>query len=122
MTRQQKKRAEEEAEKEKIAANRANAEDDVDMEDTDEDKDIDEEDDGGEEEEEEASEDFSELSAEDGDSMTNDLKRKRKLAFKKEQKIANRALRIKMGKSGAQAATRKNIKKGKDACQRKLWG
>lgn len=26
-----------------------------------------------------------------------------------------------MGKSGAQAATRKNIKKGKDACQRKLW-
>lgn len=39
----------------------------------------------------------------------------------KEQQIANRALRIKMGKSGAQAATRKNIKKGKDACQRKLW-
>ena len=38
-----------------------------------------------------------------------------------EKRIANRALRIKMGKSGAQAATRKNIKKGKDACQRKLW-
>lgn len=122
MTRQQKKRAEEEAEKEKIAANRANAEDDVDMEDLDEDEDMDEEDDGGEGEEEEVSEDFSELSVEEGDSMTVDMKRKRKLAFKKEQKIANRALRIKMGKSGAQAATRKNIKKGKDACQRKLWG
>ena len=80
---------------------------------------MDEEDDGGEEEEEELSDEFSE---DDDESMTNDLKRKRKLAFKKEQKIANRALRIKMGKSGAQAATRKNIKKGKDACQRKLWG
>jgi hypothetical protein len=26
-----------------------------------------------------------------------------------------------MGKSGAQAASRRSIKKGKDACQRKLW-
>jgi len=34
---------------------------------------------------------------------------------------ANRALRIKMGKSGAQAASRKSIKSGKEACQRKLW-
>jgi hypothetical protein len=39
----------------------------------------------------------------------------------KEMLAANRALRIKMGKSGAQAASRRSIKKGKDACQRKLW-
>ena len=49
------------------------------------------------------------------------LNKKRDRVLRNEQKIANRALRIKMGKSGAQAATRKNIKKGKDACQRKLW-
>ncbi len=30
--------------------------------------------------------------------------------------MANRALRIKMGKSGVQAASRKSQKKGKDAC------
>jgi hypothetical protein len=48
-------------------------------------------------------------------------KRKAKLQRKKEILSANRALRIKMGKSGAQAASRRSIKKGKDACQRKLW-
>lgn len=48
-------------------------------------------------------------------------RRKAKAQRKKEILIANRALRIKMGKSGAQAASRRSIKKGKDACQRKLW-
>lgn len=48
-------------------------------------------------------------------------RRKAKEKRKKEILIANRALRIKMGKSGAQAASRRSIKKGKDACQRKLW-
>ena len=125
MTRQEKKRAEEEAEKEKLAASTAGQEDaemvGADGEDyDDEDDDLDEDDDEGL-----SSEEVSEGVEGEGEgdgSMTDDLKRRRKAAFKKEQKIANRALRIKMGKSGAQAATRKNIKKGKDACQRKLWG
>ena len=54
-----------------------------------------------------------------------DLRRRRKLALRQEAgrmaAAANRALRIKMGKSGAQAASRKSIKSGKEACQRKLW-
>ena len=53
--------------------------------------------------------------------VTSEMKRQRKAALKREAKIANRAMRIKMGKSGAQAASRRSIKKGKDACQRKLW-
>ena len=48
------------------------------------------------------------------------MKRRRKEALKKEAgrlaAAANRALRIKMGKSGAQAASRKSIKSGKEAC------
>jgi len=44
-----------------------------------------------------------------------------KTRTEKEQAAYNRALRIKMGKSGAQAASRRAIKQGKDACQRKLW-
>lgn len=43
-------------------------------------------------------------------------RRKAKVQRKKEILSANRALRIKMGKSGAQAASRRSIKKGKDAC------
>jgi hypothetical protein len=123
MTRQQKKRAEEEAEKAKLVALRVGQEDaamvGTDGEDyDDEDDDLDEDDDEGL-----SSEEVSEDDEGEGDgSMTVEQKRRRKAVFKNEQKIANRALRIKMGKSGAQAATRKNIKKGKDACQRKLWG
>ena len=71
----------------------------------------------GEEEEEE-----DQFEAQNKGNNANDLKLKRKRQFYlEEQRVANRALWIKMGKSGAQAATRKNIKKGKDACQRKLW-
>jgi hypothetical protein len=49
------------------------------------------------------------------------MEKKAKRLAEKEQAALNRALRIKMGKSGAQAAGRRNIKSGKDACQRKLW-
>ena len=42
--------------------------------------------------------------------------RKQNKMMTKEMLAANRALRIKMGKSGAQAASRRSIKKGKDAC------
>ena len=102
MTRQQKKRAEEEAEKAKLVALRAGQEDaamvGADGEDyDDEDDDLDEDDDEGL-----SSEEVSEDDEGEGDgSMTVEQKRCRKAAFKKEQKIANRALRIKMGKSGA---------------------
>lgn len=45
-----------------------------------------------------------------------------KLGEKQKRKAAlNRALRIKMGKCGIQAASKRAIKSGKDAQQRKLW-
>ena len=80
---------------------------DQDLSDGDEDQDDDDEDDEDDEED-------------DSDDPTG-AKRKAKMKEKKDLMIANRALRIKMGKSGAQAASRRSIKKGKDACQRKLW-
>lgn len=84
------------------------------------DEDLDEEDEEAMEDEEDAEEDQDgDLEAE-GNISQLQLRTKSEF-YKAEKRIANRALRIKMGKSGAQAATRKNIKKGKDACQRKLW-
>lgn len=48
--------------------------------------------------------------------------KKRVQKFMTKQEIAaNRALRIKMGKSGVHAASRRPTKQGKEACQRKLW-
>lgn len=48
--------------------------------------------------------------------------KKRVTKFLTKQEIAaNRALRIKMGKSGVHAASRRPSKQGKEACQRKLW-
>jgi hypothetical protein len=114
------KREKEELKKEQ--SDKDDEEDEDDEEEEEEDEDMDEdlndddiEDEDGEEEDEEMEDEI----VEDGN--VNDLKLKKKHLYLKEQRIANRALRIKMGKSGAQAATRKNIKKGKDACQRKLW-
>ena len=86
-----------------------------------------------EEEEEMDEEDMDEESEQESDedeSENDDSRRKskRKSSDTKgkstkelEQAAFNRALRIKMGKSGAQAASRRSIKQGKDACQRKLW-
>jgi len=83
---------------------------DMDEEDQeDEDEDLDDEAMDDEESEEEGEESAA--------ASVSDLKLRSKREFYlAEKRIANRALRIKMGKSGAQAATRKNIKKGKDAC------
>ena len=86
-----------------------------------EDEDMDEEPlDDLDDEEEEAEEEVDELSVSEASDAAQG-KRKAKEKRKREIMIANRALRIKMGKSGAQAASRRSIKKGKDACQRKLW-
>ena len=51
---------------------------------------------------------------------SNDKKRVNKFLSKQEL-AASRALRIKMGKSGIHAASRRPNKNGKEACQRKLW-
>tara|TARA_B110000285_G_C15137281_1_gene627943 strand:- start:3717 stop:4307 length:591 start_codon:yes stop_codon:yes gene_type:complete len=78
-----------------------------------------------EEEEEELPDADSAESGSHSEHSSLDLRRRRKLALRQEAgrmaAAANRALRIKMGKSGAQAASRKSIKSGKEACQRKLW-
>jgi len=81
-------------------------------------------DDLDDEEGEEEGEEEQEVSESETHSMkqqSTEVRRKAKNQRKKEILSANRALRIKMGKSGAQAASRRSIKKGKDACQRKLW-
>lgn len=109
-------------EEEKLQAQPQEDEDDDDL--TDEEDDDDDED-GEEDLDEEMEEQIQEPGDSDSSQSPSKLKlqnkKLRNMVFRNEQKIANRALRIKMGKSGAQAATRKNIKKGKDACQRKLW-
>lgn len=99
-------------------------ESDIDQDDVDEDEDDqDEEDDDLEDDEDgmdEESED--EDPSESRSALALDKNRRNKGAGeRRKDMIANRALRIKMGKSGAQAASRRSIKKGKDACQRKLW-
>ena len=113
----------EKEEQKRVESDREDEEDEDDEEEEEEDEDMDEDlndEDIDDEEGEEEDEEMEEEVIEDGN--VNDLKLKKKRQFYlKEQRIANRALWIKMGKSGAQAATRKNIKKGKDACQRKLW-
>ena len=95
-----------------------------DDEEEDEDEDLDE--DGEEEEEEEEDEDLLEEDEdedfeEDDDFAIVGRGGRRRAKIETEKRLANRALRIKMGRSGASAASRKIIKKGKDACQRKLW-
>ena len=113
----------EKEEQKRVESDREDEEDD-DEEEEEEDEEMDEDlndEDIDDEEGEEEDEEMEEEVVEEGGNV-NDLKLKKKRQFYlKEQRIANRALWIKMGKSGAQAATRKNIKKGKDACQRKLW-
>ena len=80
-----------------------------------------EDEDDDEEGEDEVEEDLGVEAEGLGDQAAAELRRKRRAAKRRETQVANRALRIKMGKSGAQAASRRSIKKGKDACQRKLW-
>ena len=58
---------------------------------------------------------------EDLDEQDSEPTRKRGKKLSAKEKAANRAWRIKMGKCGQQAASRKDIKSGKEACQRKLW-
>lgn len=84
-----------------------------------------------EQDEEPSEEDEEELDVDDDedyssrDKLSQTFRKTRKQVLKKESgKIAtsaNRALRIKMGKSGAEAASRKSNKHGKEVCQRKLW-
>ena len=80
------------------------------------------------EEEDQADEEGEGLEEEEGDGENKQVtlaQRRQKKMIKKhmsaQELAANRALRIKMGKSGAQAASRRPVKQGKDACQRKLW-
>lgn len=107
---------------------------DSDMDEDDDQDYDDEEDDSGDgesDEDEEGEEDLEEDDDEEDDLGVDDanldpeaasqLRKERRAAKRRATIVANRALRIKMGKSGAQAASRRSIKKGKDACQRKLW-
>ena len=80
-----------------------------------EDDDLEDDEDGMDEESEE------EDPSESRSALALDKNRRKGAGERRKDMIANRALRIKMGKSGAQAASRRSIKKGKDACQRKLW-
>lgn len=76
--------------------------------------------DGDQEEMSEELSNFDDDSFEEDQEQSTQNKRQKKSHSKKES-LRDRAMRIKMGKSGVQAATRRIIKKGKDACQRKLW-
>lgn len=61
-------------------------------------------------------EDEDEDPSESRSALALDKNKRKGAADRRQAMIANRALRIKMGKSGAQAASRRSIKKGKDAC------
>jgi hypothetical protein len=72
----------------------------------------------------EISEDYSDEDEDedpDDDDDPEDLPLNKRDAKAKVRNNIDRAVRIKQGKSGPLAATRRIIKKGKDACQRKLW-
>ena len=93
-------------------------EQDYDDEDEDSEEGDSEEDEEGEEDLEEDEDDEEDLEIDQNmDPEAAELLRKeRRAAKRRANMVANRALRIKMGKSGAQAASRRSIKKGKDAC------